>query len=92
VYWWFHFIVGISYLLPSEEDRLKAALNEKYAMKDSQENQLQVNQKSAPSSASSSPAYASPQNDGTPLTKGPCIIPEEQKSFIEGIWFVKKQN
>ncbi|KAK2169445.1 hypothetical protein LSH36_10g14010 [Paralvinella palmiformis] len=76
---------GISYLLPSEEDRLKAALNEKYAMKDSQENQLQVNQKSAPSSASSSPAYASPQNDGTPLTKGPCIIPEEQKSFIEGI-------
>ena len=35
------------------------------------------------SSQMTSPSFTSPHGD---LTKGPIIIPDEQKSFIEGIW------
>lgn len=61
-------------MTPIEEQKLQDALRQKHQHLDVQQ--------------FSSPVFTSPTGDPLALAKGPPVIPEEHKEFVENIWFV----
>lgn len=67
---------GISYLPPTEEQKLRESLEQKFKQYD----KLQTQQ-------FSSPAFTSPSTGEATVFKGPVQVPEEYKDFLENIWY-----